>query len=93
VIPGYPGTGQQPPGLGDHVLGEVHGDHQALLADQLGQEGGVVAGARPDLQDTDAARQLQQLQHVGDQRRLGGGAGRQPGAELLHQPVPNAASE
>jgi hypothetical protein len=64
--PGIPGTGQQPPGLCHHVLGDIHGDHQ----------------------DTDAARQLQQLQHVGDQRRLGGGAGRHPGAEPLHQPGP-----
>jgi len=86
--PGIPGTGQQPPGLCHHVLGDIHGDHQALIADQLGQERGVVAGAGPDLQDTDAARQLQQLQHVGDQRRLGGGAGRHPGAEPLHQPGP-----
>jgi hypothetical protein len=57
-----------------------------LIADQLGQEGGVVAGARPDLQHPQAGCDLQQLQHVGDQRRLGGGAGRQRGAELLHQP-------
>jgi hypothetical protein len=49
--PGIPGTGQQPPSLGDHVLGDIHGDHQALIADQLGQEGGVVAGARADLKD------------------------------------------
>jgi hypothetical protein len=39
--PGIPGTGQQPPGLGHHVLGDVHGGHQALIADQLGQERGV----------------------------------------------------
>jgi hypothetical protein len=86
--PGIAGAGQQPSGLGDHVLDEVHGDHQALIADQLGQERGVVAGARPDLQDTGAARQFQHLQHVGDQRWLGGGAGRQPGAEVLHEPGP-----
>jgi hypothetical protein len=86
--PGIAGSGQQPPGLCHHVLGDIHGDHQALLADQLGQEGGVVAGARPDLQDSAAGREVEQLEHVGDQRRLGGGAGRQPGAELLHQPGP-----
>jgi hypothetical protein len=86
--PGIAGHGQQPPGLRHHILGDIHGHHQALIADQLGQERGVVAGARPDLQDTNTACELQQLQHVGDQRRLGGGAGRQPGAELLHQPGP-----
>jgi hypothetical protein len=47
--PGIAGAGQQPPGLGDHVLGDVHGHHQALVAHQLGQERGVVTGARSDL--------------------------------------------
>ena len=45
--PGISGTGQQPPGLVHHVLGDIHGYHQALIADHLGQERGVVAGAPP----------------------------------------------
>ena len=73
-----PGPGQQPPGLVHHVLEHVHGDHQALIAHDLGQQRRVVAGTRPHLEDLHALAELEKLEHPGHQRRLRGGTGRQP---------------
>jgi hypothetical protein len=81
--------GQQPPGLRYHIVQDVHGHHQALLANDLGHHRGVVARPRPDLQHARPRRQLQQLQQPGDQRRLGGGACRHP----VQEPRPSAVSE
>jgi hypothetical protein len=56
--PGIAGQGQQPPGLGDHVVQDVDGHHQALVAHQLGHERGVVAGARADLENPESGGEV-----------------------------------
>src|ERR687895_41559 len=59
VVPGRPGQ-----------VGEaLHADH---LAREPGQQGGLEAVARADLEDALPSLELQRLEHPGHQRRLGG---------------------
>jgi hypothetical protein len=59
-----------------HILPDIGGGDTARLSDQLGEEHGVVPGARPDLEDGHSIFQLEKLQHLCDERRRGGGGNR-----------------
>jgi hypothetical protein len=67
-----PGGGQMPPGgLGDLRV-QVDGGDQ-FVAEAVGEQGRVVAGARADLQDRVAVPYLQLRQHLRHQGRLAAG--------------------
>ncbi len=73
-----PGRSQVRPGLVRDVLVQIHRDHRAGGPDKMGQHGCVVPGAGPDLQHPLTRRDVELVQHVRHDRRLGGRAGGLP---------------
>jgi hypothetical protein len=58
----------------DEVIVDVDTDDRARVADEVGEQRGVVAGPGADLEHTVARLDVQLLEHDGHDRRLGGGA-------------------
>ncbi|GAB3999128.1 hypothetical protein GCM10029992_27010 [Glycomyces albus] len=70
--PAVSGGLQRLAGAPDRVGVEVDGGDRPVLADQFGQERRVVAGAGADLEHPLAGADVELLEHLGDDRRLGG---------------------
>src|SRR5690606_24438074 len=69
------GRGEVGAGGFDQAGVDVDRGYAALLADDVGDEGGVVAGAGAHLKDVVARPEVELLEHDGHDGGLGGGAG------------------
>jgi hypothetical protein len=64
------------PGLGGNLGVDVDGGDLAVRPDQVSEQGGVVAGARTDLQHAAPGVDIELVEHHGDDDRLGRAAER-----------------